>query len=703
MPAVGIAHLLAHFHAQAVAEHIREQAQATRELDVVAIGRGPVNRHDGFRDLRVHLEIARERLVGELHYALGRKRGTLAALGQRTEGARHGGHRGVEVEVAHDGDFDGTLGQLRREPRLRLFLRAAEQHFARRQAKTSVAARQQSRHFEHERSLRHVRELVVVRLDRLADLAKRLGPVARIRDVRGEQLQLEQQVLSIGAAAQRERVVVDGEIRAQRFPGEQPLKVIGAVPAQPASDKGARGKHRQPRLVLRFRELAIADAHRHVHLVGLEIGLLQIEPDAVGKRDERGVEIFHATRFRHGARRAELGVGKRRLGDLRRRRNRLRLCALVGLRDHGRGIALDLRIADDEDMTLRHAPSGTQRLGAGLGRHLGELRSIELQLRLRRGENVVVCHAVGNCLRELGRATGAGRLHGLLQPLTHVGDSLGELGLLETVFQRAPQLVLSDAQRRLPLLRFAHQLDRGLAVEIEYLLHAGLPTEERHALLFRQNRDTAVEHRQRQSARQVFQTIHARIGLLGVRRERHDRDRRRRCLALEMGKRAHALKFGEAAWVWLRQSRRTIFHRGHRLGELFFHLRRIEIAHGHHRDALGAVPGVVEMHEIIALDLLDHLLRADRHALAQQRVGQGKPEHRHHHPVLDGVACAHLRQDDRTLLLHRLLLQKQPTGVVGKYPKAFGERLALRVRQVDHVHGAFKRRVRVGIAAEVHA
>src|SRR5690606_25283927 len=132
-----------------------------------------------------------------------------------------------------------------------------------RQAEAVVAAGKQPRDLQLQRTLRHVGELRVVLRDRLAHLPRGFRTIARVDEVRGCKLQLEQQVGRCRRAGEDERVRVDAEANTDIAAGEDAAEVVAAVFAKPAEDEGVAAERREAGPRRRFGQLAGTESYAH--------------------------------------------------------------------------------------------------------------------------------------------------------------------------------------------------------------------------------------------------------------------------------------------------------------------------------------------------------------------------------------------------------------------------------------------------------
>ena len=110
-------------------------------------------------------------------------------------------------------------------------------------------------------------------------------------------------------------------------------------------------------------------------------------------------------------------------------------------------------------------------------------------------------------------------LHGLFEGVAQAGDGFGEFVRLETELEGAAEFLFGDAERGRPLVGPAVELDRGVAKEIKLLGDPHQPAEERRPFLLGEDGEPAVQHAQRQGAREVLQAQRGRVGLKDI---RHD-------------------------------------------------------------------------------------------------------------------------------------------------------------------------------------
>jgi len=90
------------------------------------------------------------------------------------------------------------------------------------------------------------------------------------------ELQLEQEVLGVGASAERERVGAGPEAGADCLAGEDTSEIVGAVPAEAAGCKCLAREVAEARLIFGLGQASAADADADANAVGLEISLLEV-------------------------------------------------------------------------------------------------------------------------------------------------------------------------------------------------------------------------------------------------------------------------------------------------------------------------------------------------------------------------------------------------------------------------------------------
>ena len=136
-----------------------------------------------------------------------------------------------------------------------------------------------------------------------------LAPIAGVSDQGGEQLQFQRKIGGRRAGAGVKAFGRGGEVRADLMASQQALQIIltmlaKAAAAQHAGHFGGEG------LILGIQHFAAIDGQRHQHLIMRQIGVFEVEADAIGKADLADAQ--HRLGYIAGdrARRAEIGIGK---------------------------------------------------------------------------------------------------------------------------------------------------------------------------------------------------------------------------------------------------------------------------------------------------------------------------------------------------------------------------------------------------------
>ena len=129
----------------------------------------------------------------------------------------------------------------------------------------------------------------------------------------------------------------------------------------------------------------------------------------------------------------------------------------------------------------------------------------------------------------------------------------------------------------------------------------------------------------------------------------------------------------------------------------------VKIADGDDRHEFRPVPGVVEPHEVLAVNLGDHGLIAYGKPLREEGLGVGEPHLRHGRAVGDGVAVALLAQDDAALRLDLDGIEEEPARVVVEDAQGVVEGRGRAPRNLQQVERPVKVRGGVGVRAEAHA
>ena len=214
----------------------------------------------------------------------------------------------------------------------------------------------------------------------LVNLPDGFRPVTGIGHERAKELELQQQVLPIGARAEKKRIGLRVETQAQRFAGENALQVVHGVFAEPAGGEGKIGQKRKSRLVEWHAERAAADADGDTDAARFKIGLFQVEADAVFKLEQRAAKIIDQLFFYNLTRRAEVGVGKLRLFGFRLSCDSHRVTGVIS-GNYSLGGRGGFETSTDENLaTVRFAPGGSQRRSAVLRGDFGESRFVQSEV-----------------------------------------------------------------------------------------------------------------------------------------------------------------------------------------------------------------------------------------------------------------------------------------------------------------------------------
>ena len=228
---------------------------------------------------------------------------------QRAEGLRHGVDRRVNVEVAHERNFQRAARELRGEPGLGLGEVAREHHVLGRQTEARVAAGDEVGHLRRHRAAGRMLETEIHLLKALLRLAQRFRPPAGVGQLGGDELEFQQQVAGRGAAGEIKGIGRGGEPRTDILAREDATEVVHAVLAEPAGAKRAARERAQAALAGRLGDGAAAHAHAGANAAGLEVGLLEVEFHAVRKGHELHVKVGDVLALHDLARRAPVGVG----------------------------------------------------------------------------------------------------------------------------------------------------------------------------------------------------------------------------------------------------------------------------------------------------------------------------------------------------------------------------------------------------------
>ena len=80
----------------------------------------------------------------------------------------------------------------------------------------------------------------------------------------------------------------------------------------------------------------------------------------------------------------------------------------------------------------------------------------------------------------------------------------------------AAQLVFAQAERRAPLLGLAGDVQIRFAEKLEMFPDGHVRGTKDRVLLFRQDREAAIEHRQSEHSRKIFDVKRRCVGFLGI-------------------------------------------------------------------------------------------------------------------------------------------------------------------------------------------
>ena len=454
----------------------------------------------------------------------------------------------------------------------------------------------------------------------------------------------------------------------------------------------------------RLAEAAVADAGAEVDAAGLELRGLEVDADAVGKRHEGDAEVIDGGAGGDLAGLAEVGVGPDRFsldgggGDGHGGR------FFVGGGEQRGGIGWrNFGVTGDGDDAAGGGPRGAEGGEALGGGDLFKGRTVKREIGGRMREDVLRVNGGGEGCGERTGATRGGGFHGLLKGVDKRGGDLTEFGGGEAMGEGAAEFLVGDGERGGPLVGFAGKVDGGFAVEIVAVGHGGSAVGERGVFLFRESRKPASDDSVGERAREALKAVGNGVGLETLRRERRDRNLGGRRLDLGMVVSAEAGGRGDGAAVGRGSNGSAGRQRRERGNDLFFKGVDVEVADGNHGDFFGAIPGVVEVDELLARGALDDGVEADRETLWEQGIGEVEGKVGDQRAESDGVAVAFLRDDDTALFVDFLDAEKQAAGVVGENAQALVERGLIGLGQFEHVDGAVERGEGVGVVAEAHA
>ena len=145
---------------------------------------------------------------------------------------------------------------------------------------------------------------------------------------------------------------------------------------------------------------------------------------------------------------------------------------------------------------------------------------------------------------------------------------------------------------------------------------------------------------------------------------------------------------GNAAEIGLRPGGGAGLERTEGLFDLGCNGGRVEIADGDDGEILGTIPGVVEIHELLARRFLDDLRQSDGHAFRDQRIGQQEIVFGDPGAILDGIAGALFGEDDAALLVDLRGFNQQAAGVVSENLETLGQGCRQGVRQFEQIDRA---------------
>jgi len=153
---------------------------------------------------------------------------------------------------------------------------------------------------------------------RALDACEGVVPQTQIRDECAKQLEAQFQILGGGAPAEDESVVAHAELNAGGFSREHAAQLVDVVFSKaPLVDETVCDRD-EFNLVERHLQHASAKPRRQRDAVCLEIGLLEIQPDAIGKLHEHNIEILDVFARNNVARRPEIRVAEFGSGDFLR-------------------------------------------------------------------------------------------------------------------------------------------------------------------------------------------------------------------------------------------------------------------------------------------------------------------------------------------------------------------------------------------------
>ena len=180
----------------------------------------------------------------------------------------------------------------------------------------------------------------------------------------------------------------------------------------------------------------------------------------------------------------------------------------------------------------------------------------------------------------------------------------------------AAQFGFQQRECGLPVLGITLRLDAVHADEFEVLIAVAFSAHERRAFSLRELRQALIDHHVSKITDRLFPACGRIVGLVFSRAGDFDGKGERLSLHLRV-------EFGDDAIAGSHLAKIGFFSVamfGFGVGKLLFDLRFdgggvFEIAHGHDHSTLGGVILLVEVHEARTLHRLDHLFRADGHAV----------------------------------------------------------------------------------------
>ena len=410
-------------------------------------------------------------------------------------------------------------------------------------------------------------------------------------------------------------------------------------------------------------EVAGAELGADADDIVFKIGLLDVEPHAVGKHDLVEFQVLDVCTGHHLTGRTEIGVGKLGGAGIVERVDRGRPGFLPG-RFHGRAAVLERLV--DRNIHLRRG-RGPDRAECRLDVFQCQLILIGLQPFCLPGR-MIECGfaqpALPDRVGKLGGPAGARTIDRVAHAGAQIGHLLIELALAEAVLHGPAHFLLDNRQAFAPALRRGDR-EHACAVREIKIVRVG-------QVRLHQRRQTGIDLRLQAALDDAIAEL-AQGGLdpglrtVRTRRARHDHvigDQGEHVRIVEIAKarrigRGHGSDIEGCGRVGrCLPGGKALHHADIKTGQLDLEPVAdhrldgisIKIAGDHQQRALGHIEILVIFDKRLARRIVDDLQRADRAALGDNRVGIEKAVIAHQEALDRGVTEAHLAADDAALL-----------------------------------------------------